>query len=119
MIFIKRAYDPPGEDDGQRILVDRLWPRGVKKESLKMDSWNKEVAPSDALRTWFGHDVDRWCEFNERYFAELDDMPAAWNPLLDAACRGNLTLLFAAKDTQHNNAVTLRAYLEKHLKMGA
>ena len=71
MIFIKRVYEPATAEDGQRFLVDRLWPRGVKKDALKYKAWVKEIAPSDALRTWFGHDPDRWCEFNERYFAEL------------------------------------------------
>jgi uncharacterized protein YeaO (DUF488 family) len=118
MIHIKRVYSPALAEDGQRFLVDRLWPRGVKKESLKMEAWIKEVAPSNELRHWFGHDPDRWCEFNERYFAELDDRPDAWKPLLEAARKGSITLLFSTRELEHNNAVTLRAYLEKRLKGG-
>jgi uncharacterized protein YeaO (DUF488 family) len=114
MVRIQRTYDPPQPDGGARFLVDRLWPRGVKKEALRLDGWLKDVAPSDDLRRWFGHDPDKWQEFRRRYFAELDGKPTAWQPILDAARRGNVTLLYSAKDTAHNNAVALRAYLEKH-----
>jgi uncharacterized protein YeaO (DUF488 family) len=119
MIRIKRVYDPASQDDGQRFLVDRLWPRGMKKENVNAVAWIKEVAPSDDLRHWFGHDPDKWCEFNERYFKELDGKPDTWRPLLEAAREGDITLLFSTKELEHNNAVSLRAYLEKHLKMGA
>jgi uncharacterized protein YeaO (DUF488 family) len=118
MINIKRVYAPASPDDGQRFLVDRLWPRGKKKESLKIEAWLKELAPSNDLRHWYGHDPDKWCEFNERYFAELDGKPDAWHPLLQAAHQGKITLLFSTTELERNNAVTLRAYLEKKLKSG-
>lgn len=118
MINAKRVYDPAPAEDGQRFLVDRLWPRGVKKEALKIQAWIKEVAPSDDLRHWFGHAPDKWCEFNERYFAELGVKLETWQPLLEAARNGKITLLFSTREMQRNNAVTLRAYLEKKLKSG-
>jgi uncharacterized protein YeaO (DUF488 family) len=118
MISVKRVYSPASAEDGQRFLVDRLWPRGMKKEDVKMQAWIKEVAPSDELRHWYGHDPDKWCEFNERYFHELDANPQAWSPLLEAAKNGDITLLFSTKELELNNAVSLRAYLEKQLKMG-
>lgn len=114
MIRVKRVYEPHEPDDGKRFLVERLWPRGVRKEALALDGWLKDVAPSDALRRWFGHDPARWGEFRRRYTAELDARPAAWQPLLEAAEDGPVTLLFSARDTEHNNAVALRAYLEGH-----
>jgi uncharacterized protein YeaO (DUF488 family) len=113
MIRVKRAYDPPEQGDGLRFLVDRLWPRGVKKESLRIDGWLKEVAPSDDLRHWFGHDPDRWEEFCRRYNAELEENGSAWRPLLEAARLQTVTLLFAARDDERNNAVALRSFLEK------
>jgi len=115
VIQIKRAYDPAGPDDGVRYLIDRLWPRGIKKEALQVDHWLKEVAPSDDLRHWFGHDPAKWEEFQKRYFAELDAHPTAWQPLVDAARQGNITLLYAARDTEHNNAQALKVYLEERL----
>ena len=118
MIQVKRVYDPASAEDGQRFLVDRLWPRGMKKDALKIEAWYKDVAPSNELRHWYGHDPDKWCEFNERYFAELDRQPLAWHPLLEAARKGNITLLFSTKELERNNAVTLHAYLEKQLKLG-
>ena len=114
MIRIKRAYDPAQQTDGARFLVDRLWPRGLKKEALKAQAWLKSVSPSDGLRHWFNHDPARWAEFQRRYFAELDGEPEAWQPLLRAAQAGDVTLLFSAKDAEHNNAVALKAYLIKH-----
>lgn len=119
MIKIKRVYDLASPQDGYRFLVDRLWPRGVKKEALNIKAWIKEVAPSNDLRHWFGHDPDKWCEFNKRYFSELDGKPETWQPLLDAARKGDITLLYSTREVEHNNAVSLRAYLEKHLKIGA
>ena len=113
MIKIKRAYDPPARGDGKRYLVDRLWVRGVRKEMLRLDDWLKDVAPSDALRRWFGHDPAKWDEFQRRYFAELDAHPDAWQPMLQAAQRGTVTLVYGARDTEHNNAVVLKAYLEE------
>src|ERR1700751_4387309 len=113
MIRIKRAYDPPEEEDGARFLVDRLWPRGMKKEALPIAAWCKEVAPSNELRHWFSHDPDRWKEFQGRYRAELTAHGAACQPLLDAAKQGDVTLLYSAHDTEHNNAQVLKAYLEE------
>jgi len=116
MILTERVYDAKSKSDGKRFLVDRLWPRGVKKESLKMDGWVKEVAPSNALRQWFNHDPDRWKEFQRRYRAELSDKPENWQPLLKAAKGGDITLLFSAHDVEHNNAVVLKALLEERLR---
>lgn len=110
-IQLKRVYDPARPADGRRVLVDRLWPRGVSKATLRADAWPKEIAPRDALRRWFGHDPARWPEFIRRYRAELNARPQVWQPLLDAARRGPVTLLFSARDAGHNNAVALRAYL--------
>lgn len=119
MIRVQRAYDPPDPDDGQRFLVERLWPWGVKKEALALNGWLREVAPRDGLRRWFGHDPARWEEFRRRYFQELDARPEAGRPLLEAARRGNVTLLFSARDTAHNNAVALRDYLERQCSAGS
>ena len=113
MIHIKRVYDPPEPEDGLRFLLDRLWPRGVKRERLLLDGWLKELAPSSELRTWFGHDPARWEEFRHRYAAELETHDDAWRPLLEAARSGAVTLVFAASDPEHNNAVALKEYLEK------
>jgi uncharacterized protein YeaO (DUF488 family) len=115
MIQIKRVYDPPAKEDGARFLVERLWPRGMKKEALHMDAWLKDVAPSDDLRRWFSHDPLKWKEFQRRYRVELADNPAACQPLLDAAKQGNVTLVFSAHDTEHNNAIVLKSYLEEGL----
>ena len=114
MIQIKRAYDKPDNDDGVRILVDRLWPRGIKKEGLKLDYWLKEVAPSDELRKWFGHDPEKWAEFRRRYSGELEQNPEQLKPIRDAAEQGTVTLIYSAKDEEHNNAVALKAYLAEH-----
>ncbi|MFN2134035.1 MAG: DUF488 domain-containing protein [Anaerolineae bacterium] len=111
-IQVKRAYEPPAPGDGYRVLVDRLWPRGVSKEKLELDEWHKEIAPSDTLRKWFGHDPEKWAEFEERYFAELDEQPDQVQELLQHANSGPLTLVYGAKDEEHNNAVALRKYLE-------
>jgi uncharacterized protein YeaO (DUF488 family) len=114
-IQIRRVYEPPTPDDGARLLVDRLWPRGVKKEKLQLAGWLKEVAPRDSLRQWFDHDAAKWEEFKRRYFAELEQNPQAWQPIVQAARRGRVTLLFAAKDLEHNNAVALKAFLDRKL----
>ena len=111
MIQIKRTYEPPARGDGRRILVERLWPRGMKKEALEADEWNKEVAPSTELRKWFDHRVERWEEFRRRYRDELNANPGGWKPILDASGRGTVTLLYSAHDTEHNGAVVLGAYL--------
>jgi uncharacterized protein YeaO (DUF488 family) len=111
MIHIKRTYDPAAREDGRRFLVERLWPRGMKKESLVMDEWLKEVAPSTELRKWFGHQPERWAEFQKRYKEELRANPDAWKPLLDASKRGTVTLLYSAHDIEHNGAIVLRDFL--------
>ena len=109
-IFLKRAYEPPATTDGTRILVDRLWPRGVTKAKAGIDLWLKEVAPSTELRKWFGHDPEKWPEFQTKYRAELKDNPAL--PELRKLCRdGDVTLVYAAKDESHNDAVVLRQLL--------
>ncbi|MDD2542612.1 MAG: DUF488 domain-containing protein [Desulfuromonadaceae bacterium] len=115
MIRIKRVYDQYEPDDGPRFLVDRLWPRGMKKENLPMDGWLKDVAPSDALRSWFGHDPAKWEEFCSRYDSELEVNSEAWQPILTMAQKQNLTLLYGAHDIEHNNAVAIRSFLEKKL----
>lgn len=111
MIQIKRTYDAPRRGDGRRILVERLWPRGMKKEAVAADVWMKEVAPSAELRKWFGHRVERWDEFRRRYRKELDGNPSGWEPILDVAGRRTVTLLYSAHDALHNGAVLLRDYL--------
>ena len=116
MIRTKRVYEPFQADDGARYLVERLWPRGIKKESLITDQWVKDVAPSAGLRNWFKHDPARWEEFQRRYRAELDANPAAWKPLLEAARQGNITLLYSARDVEHNSALLLKSYLEARMK---
>lgn len=108
---VKRAYEPAAAGDGMRILVDRVWPRGVSKEELKLDLWLKDVAPSTELRKWFGHDPARWEEFERRYARELDENPEAWKQIADAAKKQKVTLIYGARDTEHNNAVALAAYL--------
>lgn len=108
MVRIKRVYDPPEPADGRRVLVDRLWPRGLKKDTARIDEWLKEIAPSDGLRRWFGHDPARWSEFRKRYFEELREKATEIKRLKAEAKKGTITLLFAAKDIEHNNAVVLR-----------
>lgn len=112
MILVKRVHDPADTGDGRRFLVDRLWPRGMRKEALLVDEWLKDVAPSAELRTWFAHDPLKWDEFRRRYHAELDAKQGAVQLLLSAARNGNVTLLFSAHDVEHNNAVALREYVE-------
>lgn len=114
-IGVARAYDPPGDDDGARYLVDRVWPRGIRKDALRVEQWLRDVAPSNELRRWFGHDPQRWDDFVERYRAELDANRAAWEPLLEAASQGPITLVYGARDPEHNQAVALRDYLERKL----
>ena len=116
-ISLKRAYDQPEPGDGTRILVDRLWPRGVSKEEAHLDAWLKEVAPSNELRKWFGHDPEKFAEFRRRYEVELstEEGRQAFAKLRDLSKQGPVTLVFAARDRQHNNAVVLRDLLEhKH-----
>jgi len=111
MIQLKRAYDAPSSTDGTRLLVERLWPRGVTKSSLKVDEWVKDVAPSTKLRKWFNHDPAKWNEFRRRYFAELNGNPDAWQPLIVAARRGVVTLVYSSRDAEHSNAVALAEFL--------
>lgn len=114
-VRIRRAYDGPRRGDGFRVLVDRVWPRGVRKEDLELDAWWKELAPSTALRKWFGHDPERWEGFKRRYFRELEQGGEAVDALVERARRGRVTLLFGARDEEHNQAVALREYLERRL----
>lgn len=117
-ISIKRAYVPPAEGDGCRILIDRIWPRGLSKADLRLDACVKDVAPSTELRKWFGHDPGKWTGFRQRYFAELDARPEAVETLLAACGARDLTLVFAAKDADHSNAAALRDYLRGRLAGG-
>lgn len=110
-IIIKRVYDEPDESDGYRILVDRLWPRGLTKGEVKADLWLKDIAPSDGLRKRFGHDPAKWGEFECSYFAELDGNRDLVKQLLGQAKKGVVTLLYAAKDDKHNNAVAIKEYI--------
>ena len=110
-VELKRAYEKPAEGDGLRILVDRLWPRGVAKSAARIDLWLKEIAPSTALRKWFGHDPAKWAEFRKRYFRELDANPEAVEQLKEHARQGKVTLVYGAKDQEHNDAVAIREYL--------
>ena len=112
-IQIRRAYDTPRRGDGYRVLVDRVWPRGVSKADLDLDAWRKEIAPSTRLRQWFGHDPERWREFQERYFAELEGQQDSVAQLVKRARQGRVTLVYGAKDPDHNQAVALRAYLKR------
>jgi uncharacterized protein YeaO (DUF488 family) len=112
MIRIKRAYEAAEKADGDRFLVDRLWPRGVKKEALAIKAWTKDAAPSDTLRHWYHNNTGDWTEFRRRYFVELEKNPAAWQPLLEAAHDGAITLLYSSKNEEHNNAVALKEFLE-------
>ena len=115
-IRIKRVYDPPDKADGTRVLVDRLWPRGLRKEKAAVTFWLKEIAPSTELREWFGHDPPRWVEFGHRYRAELARNDGAVVQLVNLSKLGSMTMLYAAHDTEHNHAIVLAAYLSDHLK---
>lgn len=112
-IRIKRIYEPAEQKDGFRVLVDRLWPRGVSKENARIDLWLRDAAPSSALRIWFGHDPARWTEFRVRYHAELRKNSEALAPVVARAQKGTLTLLYSARDERFNQAVALKAYLDK------
>lgn len=113
MIKIKRAYDPASKYDGKRILVDRLWPRGIKKTDAKIDEWMKDAAPSTELRKWFSHDPAKWQEFRRKYTEELSKKPELVQRLRSESKKGTITLVFAAKDTEHVNAVVLKEVIEK------
>ena len=115
-IKLKRVYDPTSRADGERILVERLWPRGVSRAKLHLNAWLKDVAPSTELRGWFGHDPAKWSRFRLKYFRELDAEPESWTPIVSAATRGRVTLLYSSRDTDRNNAVALRQYLLPKLR---
>ena len=112
MIQTKRAYEAESEEDGTRFLVERLWPRGIKKEDLSIEGWLKDLAPSTELRRWFNHDPAKWGEFCKRYFRELEKHPTVWQPLLDRVRHGRVTFVFSAHDTHYNNAIALKQFLE-------
>lgn len=116
-IRLKRAQDEPADNDGTRVLVDRVWPRGISKDKLKLDHWLKEVAPSKELRQWFGHDPDKWPEVQRRYRAELKsgEQRQAFEELKELSRKGRVTLVFAARDREHNQAVILKELLEEEL----
>jgi len=116
VIQLKRAYDAEARSDGARFLVERLWPSGIKKNDLKIDAWLKEAAPSTELRQWFSHDPAKWDAFRRRYFAELTSKPEAWQPIVDAARSGPVTLIYSSRDTEHNNAVALKDFLQEHAR---
>ncbi len=118
-VDLKRVYEPPGASDGCRILVERLWPRGLSKENAAIDLWLKDVAPSPALRKWFGHDPDRWSEFKRRYFAELRANPEALEPLRARMRAGRVTFVFASRETRFNNAVALGEFLAEGVETDA
>ena len=111
MINLKRAYAPPAPEDGFRVLVERLWPRGLKKEALALDLWLKDIAPSPELRRWFGHDPAKWEEFCRRYWAELADRPAVVKLLREKVQEGRVTLVYGSRDEEHNAAVALKKFL--------
>ncbi len=113
MIKIKRIYDPVSADDGKRIYIDRLWPRGMKKEEMKIDEWLKEISPSDTLRKWFGHDPSRYAEFKKRYTKELEKHSEILERIKKEGKRKTVTLLFSSKDEEHNNATVMRELLSK------
>lgn len=115
-IEVRRVYDTPSTADETSFLVDRLWPRGIRKEALAHSTWLKDVAPSNALRTWFHQDPTQWDAFRHRYEAELDANPAAWQQLADAAAQRHVVLLYGSRDEEHNHAIVLRDYLLRKLK---
>ncbi len=114
-IRTKRVYETPEAADGRRILVDRVWPRGMTKKRLRADIWLKTVAPTTELRNWFNHDPSKWNGFKKRYFLELDRNLEEVGPLIAAAKQGHVTLLYSAKDKDHNQAIALKEYLSTHL----
>jgi len=115
-IRLSRVYDHEPQNQGLIFLVERLWPRGVRRDAVHLDGWCKDVAPSGQLRKWFSHDPAKWAEFRRRYVRELDDNPSAWQPLVDAAAKDDVILLYSSRDREHNNAVVLRDYLLAHLR---
>ena len=118
MLKVKRVYDSASDEDGFRILVDRLWPRGISKERARLDLWLKDIAPSDELRKWFGHEEEKWGEFKTRYYKELGSKEDLVALILDKIASGDITLLFGAKDKEFNNAVALKEYIQTRQKGG-
>jgi uncharacterized protein YeaO (DUF488 family) len=116
MLKLKRAYDPVCHRDGTRLLVERLWPRGVSKAKLRVDAWLKDAGPSTELRKWFGHDPEKWSRFRTRYFRELDSRPETWRQIVTAARRGTVTLVYSSHDEHHNNAVALQDYVRAKMR---
>lgn len=118
MVKLKRVYEPAAASDGYRVLVERLWPRGVKKVDLALDAWEKDIAPSTELRKWFAHDVERWPEFERRYLQELKEPPASerLHELVERAAKSTITLLFSSHDEAHNNAMVLKKQIERRLR---
>ena len=118
MVRLKRAYEPVAPDDGRRVLVERLWPRGLRKEQAHFDDWLKDVAPSTTLRKWFHHDPSRWVEFEERYARELDSEPAraAFDELVREAASETVTLVYSSHDQEHNNAILLERMIDRRLR---
>jgi uncharacterized protein YeaO (DUF488 family) len=116
VIKIKRVYEEANSSDGTRLLIERLWPRGMRKDSLSLDGWLKEAGPSTTLRKWFSHDPAKWDEFQRRYFAELEAHPRAWRSITEAARHGTVTLIYSSHDEEHNNAIALQAFLKCHTK---
>jgi uncharacterized protein YeaO (DUF488 family) len=112
-VQVKRVYDRASRNDGYRVLVDRVWPRGIRKEEAELDEWLKDIAPSTDLRKWFGHDPDKWKEFRNRYFEELSDKKSQVQKLRSLAKERRITLLYGARDGEHNNAVALKDYIER------
>ncbi|MCJ7457969.1 MAG: DUF488 family protein [candidate division Zixibacteria bacterium] len=116
MLKVKRVYEEPAKEDGFRILIDRLWPRGLTKERAKVDLWLKDIAPSDALRKWYGHDPKKWLEFKHRYFSELKDKKESLDLIESKAKKGTVTILFGSKEERFNNAMALKEYFQKKMK---
>ena len=112
-IFLKRAYEPPSRSDGYRVLVERLWPRGLSKQRAKIDLWAKETAPSTALRRWFNHEPAKWAEFKRRYVRELRAHPEALEPIFERVRAGRVTFVFGSRESRFNNAVALKAFVER------
>ena len=112
-ILLKRAYETPSQSDGCRILVERLWPRGISKQNAKIDLWPKEIAPSTALRRWFNHEPDRWTQFKARYLTELRARPEALRSIVERARAGRVTFVFASRELRFNNAVALKEFVER------
>lgn len=115
MINVKRVYDAADKTDGTRYLIERLWPRGIRKDSLPIAGWLKDAGPTTELRKWFNHDPEKWDEFRRRYVAELEANPDSWRPIVEAARKGTVTLIYSSHDMEHNNAIALQEFLKRRL----